>query len=224
MSRARGKHTPRAPVMDPNSGEGREIGMSDRTDTTQSPIPGGENHITNHPSVRQRVPVPDSPPEHGGLLAHGVPPDKHTFRERAEMERGPNTARGIQPKYLALPKKPAAVPVQVIQGQKLRTLASDVFTVPAAGTEPIRIAGRDYNRTHICLLVETAAGASGAAPTGIRVDHEVSNLDTLKGALIRAGGSSYLKMECNDELFAVSNDGSACTLSVIYLYQVAETG
>jgi hypothetical protein len=215
-------------VAAPDTGAGDEIGMSARVAGATSPIPGGLNHVTNAPTAKQSVPIPISKPEHGGLMAHGVPPDAHTFRERSDVERGPNSHKPPTPKYAPTGKTVTPIPVSIVEpawgDRALRTLAADTFTVPAAGVEAIRIAGRDHARSHICLLVETAAGAGGAAPTGIRIDHEVGNLDVGKGALIRSGAVSYLKLDCNDEMFAVSNDGSACTLSVIYLYGIAGAG
>lgn len=227
--RSRGK-TEREPVVTPDSGEGREIGMSDRMaeggpeGKDKSPIPGGISHLSNAPTVRQSVPVGVSGPEYAGMMAHGVDPGRHTTLERAETERGPNHPKGPQPKYLVIPSKPPAVPVQIVQPHQIHSVSTSVYTIPAQGTAAVRICGRDYTRTALFLLVETAAGATGAAPTGIRFDHEVSELDVNKGALLRAGAVSYLKLDpCNDELFAVSNDGSACTLSVIMLYGIAET-
>lgn len=227
MSRARGKHTPREPVA-VDSGEGRQIGMSDRLVSDRSPIPGGQQHITNHPTVRQNVPVPVSDKEYGGLEAHGVPAGPGTTQERAEHERGPNQVKAVRPHFAKEQNTPIPIPVYNVRpagGKRpLSTMATDTFAIPAAGTAAVRIAGRDKDRTHILLLVETPPGATFGAPRGIRVDHEVSNLDTGKGALIPTGASSYLKMECNDELFAVSTDASTCQLSVIYLYEVAGAG
>lgn len=215
---------PRQEGLQPGTPEGDEIGLSARQQGGESPIRGGRNHITNAQTVPQPVPVPDAEPEHGGILAHGVTPDTHTFRERADMVRGPNEPKPVVPVYRKIPDAPIPVPVYVVEpgqgARPLHTVATDRYTVPPAGTAAIRIAGRDATRSRILLLVETAAGAAGAAPTGIRFDHEVGNLDVGQGALLRAGAVSYLKLECNDELFAVSNDGSACTLSVIYLYGV----
>jgi hypothetical protein len=215
-------------VVEPGTGEGNEIGMSARTAGDVSPIPGGLDHITNAPTVRQHVPIGVSRPEHLGILAHGVPPEAHTFRQRADLEKGPNDAKPLVPKYDAPAKTVNPIPVYVVepaQGPRpLQTLAADSFTVPIKTSAPIRIASRDYARSHILLLVETAAGAAGAAPTGIRFDNEISNLMVGKGALLPAGAVSYLRMTCNDELFAVSNDGSACTLSVVFLYGIAGAG
>lgn len=233
MSRASGrKNTPREPVIVPDSGEGREIGLSDRTGAKgTSPIPGGSTggpHIVNPETMRQKTPVPADLPEFDGIMAHGVPPGTHTAHERGEHMRGPNEVKQPVPAYRKQPDLPPAVPVYLVErgsGSKpLKTLAADVFTIPAAGSDPVRIAGRDKTRHQILLLVETAAGTGGAAPQGIRIDHEVGNLTLGKGALIRAGGTSYLKMDFNDELFAVSTDSGVCTLSVIFLYGVPGGG
>lgn len=236
MSRADGRHKKPRVAVEPDTPEGDYIGLSDRMTPgpekgQDSPIqsgPLGGPHITNAQVMRQHVPIPVPRPEYRGIMEHGVPGSKHTTRERAEMERGPHMPASIVPKHREYAEVPAPIAVTIVeraQGSRpLRTVAGDHFTVPATGTAAIRIAGRDKTRTTIKLLVETLAGAAGAAPTGVRVDHEVGNLDTGGGFLVRAGGTSYLDLPCNDELFAVSADGSACTLSVIYLYGVPGGG
>lgn len=226
MTRAQGKHNrPRQPEqIYPETPQADEIGFTGRQQGDLSPIPGGNHHITNAPTVRQSVPVAEPRPEHHGILAHGVPPDTHTFRERADLERGPDMPKFIRPQFAKTADRPAPVPVYIVASEtdqpRLETIATDKFTIPATGTAAVRIAGRDPTRTHVSLLVETAAGAGGAAPSGIRFDHELGNLDVNQGALLRAGGTSYFRFHCQDELFAVSNDGSAVTLSVVYEYGV----
>lgn len=228
MARTRSRHSVRPATITPETPAGDDIGMSRRQAGGVSPIPGGRDHITNAPTIRQEPAVAVSEPEHGGMMAHGVPPDAHTFTERAEGERGPNSFKPHVPEF----KKPAPavrpIPVSVVEpawgDRALRTLAADTFTIPAAGSAAVRIAGRDHARSHILLLVETMPGAAGAAPTGVRIDHEIGNLDVGKGALVSAQNNSYLKLDCNDEMFAVSNDGSAVTLSVIFLYGVQGAG
>lgn len=231
MSRASGrKNTPREPV--PGTPEADEIGLTGRQGAKgTSPIPAGSTggpHIVKRQAFRQPVPVGEQLPEHGGMMAHGVPPEAHTAHERGDAMRGPNEVKQPVPTYRHTPDGPLPVPVYLVdrgQGSKpLNTLATDRFTIPAAGSDPVRIAGRDKTRTFILLLVETAAGAGGAAPQGIRFDHEVGNLTLGGGALLRAGAVSYLRLACNDELFAVSTDSSACVLSVIFLYGVPGGG
>lgn len=236
MGRAAGrKNTPRA-VPQPGTPEGDYIGLSERQtpkeNPAQSPIAGGSTggkHITNPVTVRQHIPAPEPKPEFRGIMAHGVPPEEHTAHERADhMRGGPNDVKPVIPKYTKPKEAPSPVPVYVVepsQGNRpLRTIAGDKYTVPANTSDPIRIAGRDLDRSEVGFLVETAAGASGAAPTGVRIDHEVGNLTIGKGFLIPAGTGSYQKFNCCDELFAVSNDGSACTLSVVFMYGVAGAG
>jgi hypothetical protein len=224
MSRLRNPRVQPRPI-EPGSPEGDDLGLSDRMVYDTSPIPGGRTHLTNAPTERQQVPIPVPDLEYGGMMAHGVTPDRHTTTERAEAERGPNDHEPIQPRFLPAPDVAPAVPVFIVERaggpRKLRTLASAVFTVPQnTGFDPIRIAGRDYTRKTVSLLVETAAGAAGAAPIGIRIAHELGDLSIGQGALVRAGGTSYLELDCQDELFALSADGSACTLSVLYQYEI----
>lgn len=246
MSRAAGrKNLPRAPLPDDFNPEENYTGESERQKPGprpyNSPIPGGATggpHLANHPTVRQSVPVPESKPEHRGIMAHGVPLGKEEFTDRQHAVHmrgedtenlGPNAPAPPKPHYKQPPQKPTPVPVYMVdspgQGSRpLHTMAGDHFTVPAKTADPIRIAGRDLNRSEIMLLVETPAGSSGAAPQGVRIDHEVGNLTAGGGILIPAGTGSYQRFHMCDELFAVSTDASACTLSVAYLYGVAGAG
>lgn len=229
MTRARGRnHTGRDPVA-VDSGEGQDIGMSDRLATDRSPIPGGDIHITNHETVRQRVPVPVADREYSGMMAHGVEPGPGTTQERAHVEQGANKVHPVVPKPVKLPERPAPIPVYVVEpagGERpLGSMAGDSFTIPPAGSDPVRIAGRDIHRTAILLLCETAPGATFGAPRGVRIDHEVGNLTNGRGALVPTGASSYQKFDgFQDELFAVSTDASTVILSVINQYEVANAG
>jgi hypothetical protein len=231
MGRASGrKNLPRAPV--PDSPEGDEIGESVRQDPAGSPIPGLTGNIANYETVRQQVPAGEPLPEFRGMMAHGVPPEDYTPAERAEAMRG-ESAPHQPPRPPKLGRErvtPPAVPVYIVTpaegGRPLTTLSTAKVTIPAnTNGQSVRICARDETRQTMYVLVETAAGAAGAAPTGIRIDHELSETDTGNGALLRAGMVSYQELKgCQDELFALSNDGSACTLSIIYLYGVAAAG
>lgn len=233
MSRASGrKNTPRQPIVAaPGTPEGDEQGQSERTAEGKygGPIPGGAPpHLINRETMRQKTPIAADLPEDRGMMAHGVPAGTHTAHERGDSTRGPNEVVPPVPVYRKMVEPAPAVPVYLVErgagAKPLKTLATDKFTVPAAGSDPIRIAGRDKTRSRMLMLVETAAGAAGAPPQGIRFDHEVGNLTLGGGALLRAGAVSYLKIEFNDELFAVSTDSSACLLSVIFLYEVPGGG
>ena len=105
-------------------------------------------------------------------------------------------------------------------------MSTGKILIPAStGSDPVRIASRDFDRTAMYVMVETAAGNAGAAPTGIRIDSSMATVSAGFGALIRAGGSSYQKLDnFQDELFALSNDGSVCTISVMYLFDQAAAG
>jgi hypothetical protein len=147
------------------------------------------------------------------------------------MERDGTLAKQHRPPTPPELHAPRAVPVPVpvylttlnAGGRLLGTISTVKVQVPGWGTsaDPVRLAGRDLDRTKMLVMVETAAGAAGAAPTGIRVSKEISLLGNTEGfgALLRAGMASYQDLDNQqDELFAISNDGSACTVSVIFLY------
>lgn len=116
MSRARGKHNVRPATIEPGTDEGRDIGLSDRQLGTPSPIPGGEEHLTNRQTMRQSVPVAPAKPEFRGMNAHGVQPGTYTTHERANMMRGSNAAKDPQPVYRGKQKDtPAPIPVRIVQ-------------------------------------------------------------------------------------------------------------
>lgn len=237
MSRAAGRRNlpraPRLPEEPANDAQGKQAGESARQDPAGSPIPGLTGNITNYETVHQKPATPDEDFDYNrGIMAHGVPNDSYTPTERALLERDGTLAQHdplSAPDLTAEPPLPTPIPVYITTphagGKPLGTLAAQKITIPAAGSDPVRIASRDFDRTDLYLMVETAAGSSGAAPTGIRIDNQISNLSAGNGALLRAGMATYQNLDkFQDELFAVSNDGSACTLSVLYLYQEEAAG
>jgi hypothetical protein len=222
MSRGGGKHsqrTPEIPHVDPDSPKGHQLGMSVRTQGVPSPIPGGKEHIQNAPTFRQKVPVADSKPEITDLNAHGVPPGSATSRERAEIMRGPNSVhqRNAQPPP-ARRERPAPIPVNIVQDdrpQVIRAAFPHTFIVPAnTGADAVRICGRDPSRKYVMILNESTAH-------NIRIGQRVADLNNGGGALIPWPGNSYVRIDTQDELYALSADSSSAQVSVI---QVAERG
>lgn len=219
MSRASGKHTPRRPEVqeiDPESPEGRQLGMSPRTQGVPSAIPGGRPHIQNAPTVRQEVPIPDARPEYWDMNAHGVAPGTATTRERAEVERGPNHVyRGTHPQHEAKRERPAPVPVTIVQDEHrnvIRSAAPRHFTLQASTGEAVRICGRDSSRTEVHLLNESTS-------SDIRFAQRPSDLVNGGGALLPWPTNSYQKFPTQDELYAISKDSGTPTISVIQIFE-----
>jgi hypothetical protein len=101
--------------------------------------------------------------------------------------------------------------------------AAGTYVVPAYGS--ISIAYSVATPTWVWSYDGPNVLVTSTAPSGVRIDHELSVVETGEGALLRAGATGYQELKgCQDELFAMSNDGSACTLSLIYLYSVAAAG
>jgi hypothetical protein len=214
-------HDHRSPEVDPDSPEGHYIGMSGRTAGATSPIPGGEQHLTNAPTVRQLVPAPVSKPEHRGIMAHGMPPDTHTGHERGDAERGPNSHHATTPEphhpdHEASARVPP-VPVVIVQeGRDVQTLRSSShrrLVLPAAGGEPVRLVGRNSDREEVSLLNEDATH-------NIRFASTIGDLNGPQaGTVLPATTSSYLRLKTQDELYAVSDDDSLPAISVIEVFE-----
>jgi hypothetical protein len=220
VSRAEGrKHSPRPVVIEPDSGEGREMGMSDRMQGYPSPIPGGKVHLVNAETMREKIPVPDSEPEITDLNAHGVQPGTSTSRERAEIERGPNTIHERTPprRPSVASKRPEPVPVYIVEdaspGSVLRANAPRHFTLPAAGGEPQRLVGKDRNRVRVLLLNESTS-------SDIRFAATLTDLTGGGGALLPWPNNSYLTLETQDELYAISADSGTPAISIISEFEL----
>jgi len=222
MGRARGKGQPPRPVtVDPDSPEGRDIGMSKRTQGVPAPIPGGRPHLSNPPTVRHEPPIQAPRGEYRGVNAHGVPPDSHTTRERADLERG--GANDIKPHLPAprkLPEPIIPVPVYVVErgggGDTYLTAAPHSITVPANGGEPVRLCGRSTNRSRVLLFNEDSSHNARFAQ---RPGDLISGAGGAGGALLPKAMTSYLALTCQDELWAWSADSSVVAVSIIQEFE-----
>ena len=212
--RARGKHIPRG-LGTPNTPEGDGIGASDRMTADPSPIPGGRVHLENPPVVRQRTPVPDSPPEIKDINAHGVMPEAHTARERAEFQRGPNAVHPIYPAYDAPAIEPVPVPVRIVEQRSptiLRAAAPHSITLQASTGEPVRLCGQDPTRVDILLLNESTS-------SDIRFATRQVELTAGGGALLPWPSNSYLRLATQDELWGISADSGTPRISIIQEFE-----
>lgn len=217
--RARGKHTPRPPEIRPGDPEGREMGMSDRVQGYPSPIPGGKTHVTNAPSVRNKVPIADARPEITDLNAHGVQPGTMTSRERAEVMRGPNSihAAPVPASEHGAGGQPATAPVPVYivetasPPEVMRSAAPHHFQLQASTGEGVRLCGRDRKRVRIGLLNESTS-------SNIRFAKDLRDLTNGGGSLLPWPSNTYLFLTTQDELWGISADSGTPVVSVIQEY------
>lgn len=223
MSRASGRNQrkPRAEDVKkaddirPGTPEAAQFGISDRVQGHPSPIPGGQKHLSNAPSVRHTVPVPPSEPEIYMGNAHGVAPGSHTNADRADLERGPNTIHPPRPGPVTRVEKPLPIPVFVVQDHNRNTVRSAApyhITVPANTADPVRLCGRDPSRTAVMLLNESTA-------QNVRFAQTLRDLTNGGGALLPWPTNSYQKIETQDELYALSTAGTAATVSIIQIFE-----
>lgn len=219
MTRSKGRQQrrPTPDTVKPGSPEGRQLGLSDRVQGHPSPIPGGRPHVSNAPAVRHTVPVPPSDPEIGMGNAHGVVPGSHTNAERADAERGPNTVHQTMPRphphHAA--EGPHPIPVYVVENARddvLRSAAPHNISVPGNTDQPVRLCGRDSGRSLVMLLNESTA-------QDVRFAQRPSDLNNGGGALLPWPTNSYLKIETQDELYALSTSGTAATVSIVQVFE-----
>lgn len=212
MGRAAGRHDGRKPEVLPDTPEARDIGMSKRTQGMDSPIPGGRAHITNAPTVRQQVPIAESREYYDGYMQHGVPVAGETAHDRAEMMRGgPDDVTPVIPEPVKLPEVPLAVPVYILETSGKRNIRSSSprhFQLQASTGEPVHLCGVDPNRVRILLLNESTS-------SDIRFARDYADLTNGGGALLPWPGNSYLTLETQDELWAISKDSGTPVISVI---------
>ena len=222
MSRAKGRtgqqRQPRAEEIQPDTPEGRQLGLSARVQGHPSPIPGGRPHIKNAPSIRHTVPTPDSELEIGMGNAHGVQPGTHTNAERADAERGPNTVHATMPvpRHHPQHERPQPIPVFVVQDANndvLRDSAPRWITVPASTAEPVRLCGIDPTRSEVMLLNESTS-------VDVRFAQRPADLNAGGGALLPWPSNSYTKIRTQGELYALSASASVTAkVSVIQIFE-----
>jgi hypothetical protein len=220
------RQQPRAPEVDPDSGEGREIGMSVRMQGGPSPIPGGAVHVTNAQVHRQKTPAPDALPEVKPINAHGVPPGSATTRDRADMERGTNGHNPPAPHYTPSGKPmPPPVPVIIVEqgdaGGSYRSSAPHSFLVPANTSDAVRLCGRDQSRKYLYILNEDATHSARFAQRHSDLVQEDNSNKTIGGALLPAAMGSYLRLATQDELWIISTDTNTPRVSVIQEFDQA---
>lgn len=225
MTRGRGRQ--RKPTVDdikPGTPEGKQLGLSDRVQGHPSPIPGGRPHLSNAAAVRHTVPTPASDPEIGMGNVHGVIPGSHTNEERAEAMRGPNTVHATMPRPQHAPStdRPHPIPVYLVQDHDedvVRSAAPRSVAIPGNGSDPVRLCGRDKTRTCVQILNEsTAQDIRFAQRPSDLVVSLITNL-TIGGALLPWPNNGYLKIETQDELYALSTSSTASTMSVIQVFE-----
>lgn len=213
-ARARGRHTGRPATTDQQDDQARNIGASPRTQGVPSPIPGGRPHLTNPESPRIPVPSPAPRGEYRGTMAHGVPAETHTTRERAEFMRGPRPEGLVGHSEEKEPVVP--VPVYLVErtGPKVvRTTSPRHITVPAnSGADPVRVCGVDFGRVKIGILNESTS-------MDIRFAQRVSDLTNGGGALLPWPSNAYVWLETQDELYALSAGTASALLSIVDVHE-----
>lgn len=228
MSRARGRNRPvrtgdhveevRRDSYDPGPGtpEGNAIGESELTDPSGSPIPGGLRHIVNYETVQQHVPSPEPPPAFDGMMAHGTPAEPRSEAMQRAAERG-SDKRDYRPEAARVLPPPMAVPVYITEepgrARVFRSAHPSHITVPNNASDAQLVCGRNPSRVRIALLNEDGS-------TNIRLANSSAELVNGAGAFLMKGQTSYVWLETQDRLYAVTDSATnTAVLSIIEEYE-----
>lgn len=236
--RARGKHSARTgqgnqdedylknlpEQVDPDSLEGHKLGMSKRVQGAPSPIPAGYNHIQNAQTIRQKPEAPDPADftDQPYQNAHGVPPSSHNGATRAQIMRGRLAEqRGDDQYYTETPTPVRPIPVYVVEQKDNNAVYRSAYprkiTVPVNASDPVRLCGRDPDRVELLLLNEDSAN-------GVRFAADLAGLGNGGGSLLPPAMGNYLRLRTQDTLFALSNTGTAATVSIVEVFDTAGSG
>lgn len=222
MGRARGRNHTRPGGFNAEKAtpEEREIGQSALQDPAGSPIPGLTGNIVNYATQRQAVPVGEPMDQFRGMMAHGVPHELDTTEERAQAERGgPNVAR-TRPVPAEKPRElPPPVPVYIVEfgggNDVIRSASPRHLTVANSASDATRLGGRNPKRNRIGLLNEDGT-------TDVRFAVTPRDLNNGGGAFLPHSQTSYLWLETQDEIYAVTTSSTlSVTVSVIEEFELA---
>jgi hypothetical protein len=186
-----------------------------------APLPGS-HHYEVKPATPVRHDLDPGPaePYYGKGMAHGVPaPPHHGGRPapRPEHQLDAQASRELIDEEVR--RKPDPVPVYIVAegggAVPLLKAALRQVIVPAAGSDPIVLVPRNFHRTSVRLLNESAN------PVRITFD-----LTETGGALLPATMTSYLEIDCQDEICAYQPAGNTgvAAVSVIDQYNVPAAG
>jgi hypothetical protein len=152
------------------------------------------------------------------MMAHGV--DAPAGHHDRDVE---NQAKASVPADMPPAQRITPVPVTIVEqaGGPDTVISSSPrhFTLQASTGEPTRICGIDRTRVQVLLLNEYA-GTSGSTTGNIRFAQRETDLVGGGGALLPWVSNSYLKLETQNELYAISADSSTPAISVIQEFEL----
>lgn len=209
----------------PESGEGRDIGLSDKR------LPGGQPHIANKAALAHRPVAEPQRAYYGGMMAHGVvAPVEHDGRitARADERSLYEASDTVLTEPAPDPRHLAPIPVTIVsegsgKGFLLRAAYGHV-TLPAAGSQPVRIAGRDHTRRGLYIINTHATVAAwiAAYPGDLIADITAITTVPVAGSFLPAAQSNYTAIRDQGELFGISATSTPVILSWISEYEVRE--
>jgi hypothetical protein len=197
--------------------DGHEAGVPEFPE----PLPGS-HHYGDKPEtpVRHDLDVGPAEPYYSKGMAHGVAaPPSHGGRPAPRPEHQHDQRAGRDIVEQETKPRPRPVPVYIVAegggAVPIQKAALRSVPVPAPGADPIVLVPRNFHRTSVRLLNESA--------NPVRITFDLSGTG---GALLPASMTSYLEIDCQDEICAYQPAGNSgvAAVSVIDQYDDAAAG
>ena len=194
-------------TITPESPEGLDIGLHETT------IPGGQNHLVNHPLAHFDPPKKADSPYYSGMMAHGVyvpnPPYDGRIapnKEFKEEHAATHKVKLPENKTDSLPPVRVIVVPDTAKGHPLSTVYTN--RVQVTTDDPVSLCARDGRRKFVHLLNEDTSN-------NVRFSTEWPTVNSGGGAILPSKQTSYIKLECQDTLYAIADGGTGLYVSII---------
>lgn len=184
-------------------------------------LPGGKAHIVN-PQTRSVRPTQSTIRPVDEHKQHDVPPlDWATEYDLPEYDI---TGADVRARLREGPEEyghvPEAVPVYMVErpGDEhpvLKIAEPQIVAVAPSGSTPTRLCNEDRRRVRISLL-------NTDTTNNVQFGREQDTVLEGRGAILAHGATSYLHLEHQGDLWALSVAGTAVSLSVIVQTEVNE--
>lgn len=202
----------------PDSPGGLDIGLA------EDPLPGGINHLNNHPVAGHKPLLRVEPPYYSGDMAHGVYtiPEEHgdpkVYVDGGRIAPNSEEQRKIQAtKSAPIPEAKQNLPPVLVKvvpddspGHSLLTLFTN--RVGVGQTDAVELCMRDPHRTNVYLLNEDTSNP-------VRFSTEFTQVSVGNGSVLPSSMTSYLKLKCQDRIYAIAPTGS----NPVYISVILET-
>ena len=182
----------------------------------QADVPGGKAHVVNPQAVPERPPgVPQRPADYHKY--HGVPSDEGLYET-------PDDTVGRAPRPAPVPEIQDAVPVYIVERgvgkrKSKRVMYTDTINLPAVGSDPAALCGRDEDRDEVMLLC--TSGINNVLFSDNYASLASATATTHGGCgFLSKNATTYTRLASQEQIWATSDAASGSQVAVVIVTEV----